>query len=215
MSGISDTGPDLLYWDDVLNKLPYDERNWLDAPWIITEYYFYRRVASAFKFFETGYDMFVPQKFAGLVSAMSSIEDISSRMPTILSSSDSTDALTLAVQTSLWGNKIDLSLWPASGPSKSTSNQYNEAGRISSASLLKDTLPYILDDQTADVVNYLTKSSCQEIGIVVDNAGYELFSDLLLGHVLLSLGLTERVTFHTKVMINFLNNMIIELILFD
>jgi hypothetical protein len=33
------------------------------------------------------------------------------------------------------------------------------------------------------------KGSERKIGIVVDNAGYELFSDLLLGHCLLELGI--------------------------
>jgi damage-control phosphatase, subfamily III len=143
--------------------------------------------------------MFVPQKFAGLVSAMPSIDDISSRIPSIIASADKIDALSLAVQTSLWGNKIDLSLWPANNQATS-SHQDNQAGKISSSSLLKDTLPYILDDQTSDVVSLLLKKSSKgDVGIVVDNAGYEVFSDLLLGHMMLALGVADTVTFHTKV----------------
>ena len=36
------------------------------------------------------------------------------------------------------------------------------------------------------------------IGIIIDNAGYELFSDMLLGHSLLELGVASSVTFYTK-----------------
>jgi hypothetical protein len=203
LTAIYDQGPDLLYWENVLNSIPSEERNWLDAPWIITEYYFYRRIASVFKFFETGYDMFIPQKIAGLVSALPSINDISSRIENIFNTASPVDALTLGVQTSLWGNKIDLSLWPAArqGGSQSTSPGTNQAGKISSSELLKETLPFILDDHTTEVVNYLLNlpsSSRKMIGIVVDNAGYELFSDMLLGHILLALNVAEKIVFHTK-----------------
>ena len=64
---------------------------------------------------------------------------------------------------------------------------------------------FILDDQTDDVVALLKSfvedkrkeatagttsesGSVNEIGIVVDNAGYELVSDLVLGHCLLATG---------------------------
>lgn len=67
---------------------------------------------------------------------------------------------------------------------------------------------FILDDQTDDVVALLKSfvedkrkeatagttsesGSVNEIGIVVDNAGYELVSDLVLGHCLLATGNTK------------------------
>ena len=37
----------------------------------------------AFKFFETGYDPFIKQKFNGLIDALSYIEDVSSRLPNL------------------------------------------------------------------------------------------------------------------------------------
>ena len=87
LRGISDKGPDLQQWleyyrssivplininypclivvscrDEILAAINSDSRNWLNAPWIVTEFYFYRRIVEAFKFFETGYDMFAKQK---------------------------------------------------------------------------------------------------------------------------------------------------------
>ena len=84
LRGISDKGPDLQHWSDVFTSLlsstskfsstyvmsrdeilaaiNADNRNWLNAPWVVAEFYFYRRIVEAFKFFETGYDMFAKQK---------------------------------------------------------------------------------------------------------------------------------------------------------
>jgi hypothetical protein len=207
LRGISDNGPDIKEWDDILRTIPDDERNWLDAPWIISEFYLYRRLNEAFRFFETGYDMFIKQKFDGLIAALPSVDSIAERLPDLINEGNNNDisiALEIAVQTSLWGNKMDLSLWPASKKEseiKTTGDQ--EAGKISYGAALENLKPYILDDHTSRVVDLLKnsknkKGSSKRIDIVVDNAGYELISDMLLGHILLELGVATSITFHTK-----------------
>jgi len=185
--------------------LKEDERNWLNAPWVISEFYLYRRVVEAFRYFETGYDMFVQQKAQGLIEALPSINEIATRLPSLLKSEKSA-ALEVAVQTSIWGNKMDLSLWPAANTGAMAtvetrvSADVSEAGKISFGATLEAGRKYILDDHTATIVQLLEKAASGkgEIGIVVDNAGYELFSDMLLGHCLLELGVAKRITFHTK-----------------
>ena len=194
-------------WDKILATIPDDERNWLDAPWVITEFYLYRRVAEAFRFFETGYDMFVKQKASGLADAVPVIDEITAKLPALLASSHLADALEIAIQTSLWGNKMDLSLWPAGmdGGSQSGSATVDMPGKISFGSTLSAGRKFILDDHTASVVRLLEQQHAdgltgtnREIGIVIDNAGYELFSDMLLGHCLLELGVASSITFFTK-----------------
>jgi hypothetical protein len=192
-------------WDGILARVKEEDRNWLDAPWVVSEFYLYRRVAEAFRFFETGYDMFTQQKVSGLIEALPSINEIADRLPTLLLS-EKKAALEVAVQTSLWGNKMDLSLWPAAkdngGGASGASADVGEAGKISFGATLDAGRKYILDDHTADVVELLAKAAAsggvREVDIVVDNAGYELFSDMLLGHCLLALGAATKVTFHTK-----------------
>ena len=205
MRGLSDKGPDVATWDKILATLSDDERNWLDAPWVISEFYLYRRIAEAFKFFETGYDMFVQQKAQGLIDAIPAINEISTKLPVILSSANLADALTIAIQTSLWGNKMDLSLWPAGlRKSEGGSATVDTPGAISFGSTLTAGKKFILDDYTSAVVSLLVglhaegSSSKREIGIIVDNAGYELFSDMLLGHCLLELGAATSIRFFTK-----------------
>jgi hypothetical protein len=40
LRGIYDNGPDKQVWDEILSSIPENERNWLDAPWVISEFYF-------------------------------------------------------------------------------------------------------------------------------------------------------------------------------
>ena len=211
LRGISDSGPDVKEWDNILKLIPDNERNWLDAPWVISEFYLYRRLNEAFRFFETGYDMFIKQKFDGLIAALPSVDSIAERLPNLINEGNNNDisiALEIAVQTSLWGNKMDLSLWPASKKesdikTSGASEDISEAGKISYGAALDILKPFILDDHTSRVVELLKnsknkKSNSKRIDIVVDNAGYELISDMLLGHILLELGVATSVTFHTK-----------------
>lgn len=212
LRGLGDSGPDHLLWEEILNSIPSESRNWVDSPWVISEFYFYRRIVEAFRYFETGYDMFAPQKLRGLLDAKMTIDDIALRLPYLLESEDISRTLEIAVHTSLWGNKMDLSLWPGSSKQSSSNkecdNSQNQAGEISYGSSLESTKSFILDDDTPEILKCLLTAShlttgradatSREVGIVVDNAGYELFTDLLLGHVILKLKLADTVTFHTK-----------------
>jgi len=270
LRGLTDSGPDVDQWNNILSSIPEDERNWIHAPWVIAEFYFYRRIIEAFQYFETGYDMFIRQKVDGLVDALPFIDDIAVNLIDLLDSySDSNDSeelrsiIELALSTSLWGNKMDLSLWPSTTNAKKEKIQVNKdsekvslidtvdstndiaqndnnnnkdnqrAGTISYGSSIESIRSYILDDQTTNVVDLLQSlfternnvhnkdesnrnddgnSNCddnsinnqgnhcrlREIGIIIDNAGYEIVSDLLLGYCLVFIGVADQITFHTK-----------------
>ena len=72
----------------------------------------------------------------------------------------------------------------------------------SNPSMFADSMSYILDNHIDKVYEILTKSEFKNdkntISIVVDNAGYELVTDLILGYGLVELDITDRVIFHTK-----------------
>jgi len=99
------------------------------------------------------------------------------------------------------------------------------AGTITYGSSIDSIRSYILDDQTRKVVDLLqslltekhsTSTSTiddntydsrtnedqhdriREVGIIIDNAGYEIVSDLLLGYCLVYIGVVDQITFHTK-----------------
>ncbi len=129
LRGIADAGSDCDTWADILRTIPDERRNWRQAPWIVSEFYLYRRLAEAFRFFETGYDMFSKQKVSGLIEALPNIQEIAGRLEALIASDSKSTVIELAVLTSLWGNKMDLSLWPASKRKVATT---------STLSLLKD-----------------------------------------------------------------------------
>lgn len=195
LRGISDSGPDLELWDSILGEVTESERNWLDSPWIISEFYFYRRIMEAFKYFETKYDPFMKQKVDGLIESLPYVEDVALRLPTLLLQKPEV-IIDIAFKTSLWGNKMDLSLWPASKTSGRDSGIDQEQQIQSSSN------SFILDDHTAEVIAQLFRAKAAggpvSLDVIVDNAGYELVSDLFLGNTLLVAGIVDKVTYHTK-----------------
>lgn len=143
--------------------------------------------------------MFVTQKSAGLKSCIPQVNQVSLRLPLLLDAKsvvDKSAAIKTLILTSLWGNKADLSLWPALKDTTTTTNENK-----SNPSAYADTMSYVLDDHLDAVVNRLSdvsRSNSKVVSIVVDNAGYELVTDLLLGYGLIKLGIADKIVFHTK-----------------
>jgi hypothetical protein len=215
---ILDNGIDTEDWNIWLSELDDNSRNWLTAPWMISECYFYRRVVEAFRYCETGYDMFAMQKANGLFSSKPSIEMLSNNLQS-LSTQESNSVIELGLLTSLWGNKMDLSLWPSSSSGTTTSSASTSS---SSSSLTALTQTQILDNHLQEVVDYiqnLKKQQLQQrngqqrtirIDIVVDNAGYELVSDMFLAVVLLQQQSVDQVVFHCKAYPTFVSDATIQ-----
>ena len=101
-------------WKQLLQ--PYLDKGdtWLSAPWMVTEFYLYRRLIQAIGYWDEGsrgymYDPFEKQKRAGLESSPGSAEPMLAKIPSLPNTSEGID---LAASIALWGNKMDLSLWP-------------------------------------------------------------------------------------------------------
>lgn len=94
------------------------------------------------------------------------------------------------VQVALWGNKCDLSI------SAGASNYQTDVNPIAQATVLQR---YVLCDDTSRIWQLLSsmKPGCC-VDIVLDNAGFELFTDLCLADFLVSSGMASRVRFHGK-----------------
>jgi hypothetical protein len=216
---IEDGAPDSERWRRILEEaaageqLEEQELTWYSAPWIVGEYYFYRRVAEAFGFFTSGYDPYAETKLEGLLSSLSAVSDVASIWLRGRAEGDRlSETLSFGLLTSLWGNKKDLSLWPTRRDDIKAGGE-DLLSPMSSASLHVPSLSaalevvmrqqdHILDNDCNAVIAHLARESAQRgpqrVGIVVDNAGYELFCDLFLGHVLLQTGIARQVVFYTK-----------------
>jgi damage-control phosphatase, subfamily III len=205
--GFVDQGEDVQTWHEILASIPTEKRNWLEAPWIISEFYFYRRVIECFDFFTTCYDPFKKQKMNGFLASLPTIEEIASVWAGVEPSiANQSDCLLFGILSSLWGNKKDLSLWPASLDSPPSSTLPSPPSLETALATLKHTFHRILDNDIDLVISRLITTlppvgasiPSRNVGIVVDNAGFELLSDMFLGHVLLCTGLALSITFHTK-----------------
>jgi len=97
----------------------------------------------------------------------------------------------VAVQVALWGNKCDLSI------SAGASNYQTDVDPVGQATKLQQ---FVLCDETSQVSNLLSsmKPGPHCIDIILDNAGFELFTDLCLADFLISTGIASRVRFHGK-----------------
>lgn len=89
---------------------------------------------------------------------------------------------------SLWGNKCDLSVSAGQDNSQKTSP-------IESLSSLK---PFILVDDSNMVWSTLRKTTASRVDLVLDNAGFELVTDLVFADFLVSSGLVREVHFYGK-----------------
>lgn len=175
--------PDAAEWDDYVR--PHVGQNWLNVPWFFAEMIFFRRVLEATGYFGPGpgegVDPYRAQKVAGLAAADRALE----AMLPIVRGEKSPNALRQALALDLWGNQVDLSIWPSEGE--------DGPARPQQAHLLIDELGAV-----ADYLLSARSASPLRIDFLIDNAGVELAGDLLTADYLLRHNLAETVNFHVK-----------------
>lgn len=206
-------------WNTILS--PYSRQNdtWLTAPWMVTEFYVYRRMMQCFDYWNVSsagyyYDPFSTAKRNGLLSSVGSAEpalqklqNLVDRNNNIHNNNNSTDTtregFILATQLALWGNKMDLSLWPAD-VSASNVDIFTD--------ILQAAKMNLLHDDTAVLADYCLPTQLQRhnknttgggsgdghVDIIVDNAGFELVTDLALAQYLIESKIAKVVTFQLK-----------------
>jgi uncharacterized protein with ATP-grasp and redox domains len=168
------TGPDIQLWMGYLN--PHLGKTWLEAPFYFVEAYFYRMVLDAVNYFEDLRDPFKTQK----------MDDIADNLPKMIQlvaqfennpDMDIRHNLETLLQLSLWGNKSDLS-------------------QLKLDRTVRHDDDLLIDD--ADKIAKLISGGISRVDIVLDNAGMELFTDLLLAEWLISQNLAGQVVLHAK-----------------
>jgi uncharacterized protein with ATP-grasp and redox domains len=156
---------------------PFLATTWLDAPWFFVETYFFRRLLAATGYSQPGrrcgIDPFQQQKMLASEAAM----DLAAKL------GESLDRFPLLLASSLWANRVDLSLWPAG--EESVPNRDSLAPKGGDGLLVDDT-PAALD----------ALRSATSVHIVLDNTGPELVADLTLSAAVLEMG--AQVTLHAK-----------------
>ncbi|KAI0668847.1 DUF89 domain-containing protein [Trametes maxima] len=190
-----------------LERLAEKKQNtWLTVPWLFSECYLYRLIRSFFvqtKLWKD-YDPFLVQKEATFQKSSKAIYQLATTMHEL-----EKDKATLAtdpdnlkvifkemIQMCLWGNATDLSM--LTHLSHEDIQNLQSVGRDTQAARAE----FILKDDQENVWKHLTslsEKSDSRVDFVLDNAGFELFTDLVFADFLVTYTpYVSKVVFHPK-----------------
>jgi uncharacterized protein with ATP-grasp and redox domains len=194
-----------------------DARNqptWHNIEWLYAECYLYRRIRTLFAtstHWKT-YDVFNRQKISTFKSSRPAVLELAARYREIVKQNEKGSVIANnedpakaeeaekvlfaeMVEICLWGNATDLSLL--------TSLTYEDIQKLQGSNARKEQEKHIVvNDLPAayDVLSSARKSDkvSRRVDIVLDNAGFELYVDLILAGYLISTGLATEVVLHPR-----------------
>lgn len=184
--------------------------SWHNSPWLFTECYLFRRLHTLFSDSRTNFwrdfDIWHCRKVEALEEGRASIIELVryyldlersfNHARGVDSERDELDlSLEELLEISLWGNSADL-LSPKSALVDGSKNQQSKDSRTKRKQniLVNDVKPVLATLRSLKAQQARKVS----IHIVLDNAGLELVSDLILSAALLTTGCAHQVVFHGK-----------------
>jgi len=182
-------------WKEILKPYIDNGDTWLSAPWLVTEFYAYRRFIEAIGYYDKTnkdtylWDPFLVAKRAGLDSSVNSADNMLEKITKL---PKTREGVALAAAFALWGNKMDLSIWPADAENSSMDVFANILHAADENLLHDDT------DKLTEYCETLRERGDGQIDIIIDNAGFELVTDLALADHLVASGVAQVVTFQLK-----------------
>ncbi|KAH6681699.1 hypothetical protein B0J14DRAFT_576974 [Halenospora varia] len=203
-----DGQPDVAGYNKELEHL--GNPSWFSIPWLYAECYLYRRMASSFSLSQywKSYDVFAKQKMSTFRSSRPAVLELASRYHELIkemghkgdkSEADIEEAEKILFmemcEICLWGNATDLSLLTSLTYEDIQKLQGSEARKASEKNIIVNDL-----EAAYDVLKKAKKEGKKErrVDIVLDNAGFELYVDLILAGFLLSADLATNVILHPK-----------------
>lgn len=204
---IRDDGfPDVDIYNRELEQL--GNPSWLSVNWLYSECYLFRRISTSFALSQhwKTYDVFARQKIKTFRSSRPAVLELAARYKTLLrqieeghgkpADEEAEKILFLEMcEICLWGNATDLSLL--------TNLTYEDIQKLQGSEARKNAEKNILVNNLPAAYDILKKAKAEgkkerRVDIVLDNAGFELFVDLILAGYLLSSGLATHVVLHPK-----------------
>ncbi|XP_027713796.1 protein-glutamate O-methyltransferase-like [Vombatus ursinus] len=177
--------------------------SWFQSPWLYVECYMYRRIHEALMLSSpsSDLDVFKEPKEQNFLESQEAIRSLCSYLEGLnkienLDENQLKDEFFKLLQISLWGNKCDLSL--SGGQSSSQTS--------SPLTVLEDLKPFILVNNMDYLWSLLINRkkmrqetfSVTRVDFVLDNAGFELVTDLVMADFLLASKLATEIHFHGK-----------------
>ncbi|KAI2643742.1 DUF89-domain-containing protein [Xylaria nigripes] len=183
---------------------------WFSVSWLFCECYLYRRINTSFtlsKYWKR-YDVFARQKINTFRSSRPAVLELAARYKDLVTQIEADvgqvgdeheEARKLIFmemcEICLWGNATDLSLL--------TSLTYEDIQKLQGSNARKASEKNILVNDLGAAYNVLLKAKSEgkkerRVDMVLDNAGFELYVDLILAGYLLRSGLATVVVLHPK-----------------
>lgn len=177
--------------------------SWYSSTWLFVECFFYRKIHEAIALSEhfKGLDPFAEQKRRSLTESVTSIASLACHLEKELNAlsesnndTEATQKVYLQIlQVDLWGNKCDLSISGAA-------DNHQTADPILQLPTLQSG---ILVDNSAATWQQLTDANMTKpnqvrVDIILDNSGFEFFTDLCLAVFLVDMKLASIVCLHGK-----------------
>ncbi|TRY57055.1 hypothetical protein DNTS_023958 [Danionella cerebrum] len=178
--------------------------SWFKSPWLYVECYMYRRIQEALYMNPPmhNFDVFNEGKTQSFFESQLAIKLLCTYLQELITNMENVTEIKLRenflklLQVSLWGNKCDLSI----------SAGRDNSQKSSPIDSLPDLQSFILVDDSSMVWSTLVAPQGSgplgmkhsTVDIILDNAGFELVTDLVLADFLVSAGLAKKIRFHGK-----------------
>ncbi|KAL4928665.1 protein serine/threonine phosphatase PPT1 [Aspergillus undulatus] len=209
-----DGGPGIEEFNEELEER--GNPKWHNVSWLWSECYMYRRIATLFgrSTHWKNYDVFARQKMSTFKSSRPAVLELANRYKELAieaekgNNTEETDRLVFSemCEICLWGNATDLSLL--------TNLSYEDIQELQGAQARKSAEKNILVNDLPAAFNVLRQAKIEKknherrVDIVLDNAGFELFVDLILAGYLLSSGIATTVVLHPKLIPWFVSDVV-------
>jgi hypothetical protein len=172
-------------WREEVSR--YRGRSWLNAPFYFAEALLYMRIILDIGYFDSRSSYYLKDPYAGfkeseLFSRNGGLEIGRTLVQTIDQIKDPSRKIITILFNSLWGNRVDLSLFSIAECSR---------GRV-----LTEGEENLLIDHSAELGKLIKNS--KRIDFILDNTGQELVSDLITAWYLLSSAPHREVHLHAK-----------------
>ncbi|OQR71835.1 protein-glutamate O-methyltransferase-like [Tropilaelaps mercedesae] len=183
---VQDSFEDVAIWNEHLPQV--STPRWFDGIWLLAECYLYRRIFESFQMTTKlkEYDYFGEQKENALLTSMLAVNALTE----VLAGGSSKVELSQLIEVSLWGNKCDVSF----------SGGEENSQKVDLFSQLDTLRVNILQNDVTKVVEYIQSKKSLKIDFLLDNAGFELVTDLILMDYMTRQNLVLRIHIFVKVM---------------
>ncbi|KAK9448245.1 uncharacterized protein V1518DRAFT_418442 [Limtongia smithiae] len=198
---VGDYNAQLLAYNDAAKSNGTPVMSYLCGPWLYVECYLYRKIWSCTRVSKhfAAYDIYRAQKRAAFAQSQRAVAELASHYATLAPALRAGEVATEQiaelfrefVDIALWGNATDLSLL--------TNLKAGDLANLQGAQARKQSEANVLVNDVAKAWEALTAGKGgARVDMVLDNAGFEFYTDAVFALFLLDAGLASTIVLHTK-----------------